>query len=778
VELLSEKERSWDACRTTLEGHCDSISAVVFSPNAQLIASASVDGTIRLWDTMTGLCHNVLEGHEGEVIAIAFSGDGQLIASGSEDGDVRLWMTTTGSCCNVFKTYGEAVMVVAFSPDDLLVASGSLDNDVLLWDTTTLGSCHKILEGHTGMVDIIVFSPDSQLVASASSDNTIRLWNTSTTEPNEHTLIGHTGSISAISFLSDEHLVVSASEDRTVRLWDAETGSCRRVLEGYRDSPCFLSSDGQLFMSALGDDGMGLWETTSGLCRGLLSEPLKADAQDAVCAVFSPDQRSVVLLSRQLKATLWDMATGSLRGRLPGGVHGVRHVCFSRDGQLVAGCYDHELRLWETNMFPSDSTLESHSDQITDVALSSNGQLIASASGDDTLRLWNVATGLCHHTLKHSETVSIFTFSPSGQMVASVSGDDTLRLWNVATGLCHHTLKHSETVSIFTFSPSGQMVASVSGDDTVKLWNVATGSCCYVLRGHCQRINSLIFSPDGQFIASISYKNTVRLWHISAEPCCIALEDDAASPIVSSPYYPDPSIVFSPDGQLIAISSYAGRTVRLYSTKTGCLEAHHDDSCFVAFSPDGQMVALAPHSNEVRLWMTTTQLHRSTLTSDQSIIPKGLKAIVFSPDGRFLISLALDGRSMQLWDVAKGGCCSTFWELGHQIKAIAFSPDGQLLQTDRGDVANPLLSDGDSSLQKKQTNTIFIDKEWLLYNEEPHLWLPPDYRTSRLAVFNDIVCLGLPSGRVVILRVAPGKTRLANVRPIKSRRRNKVVVLE
>jgi WD40 repeat protein/serine/threonine protein kinase len=507
----------------TLDGY----AGVAFNPDGTLLAAAGLDGTVKLWQTATGQLLRSCSGHTGRVVTLAFSPDGRRLASTSMAASVQLrkgsatfraelktWDAATGrEEATLLRT---PVMITSadFSPDGWQLACSLADGSLKVFDVTT-GRELRTLPGHKGGTTQVVYSPDGRLLASGGGDQMVRVWDPATGAA-VRTLRGHRGPVSAVAF--DPHpkngvlRLVSGGQDRTVKFWDPVDRD-PLTLRGHAGASAALAfhPDGRRLVVCGKDRTIRVWDTFAG--RELATFP----AGDVLRLAISPNGKHLVTAGGKLDQP-------------------------ERPGELI-------LRDAETGR--ELVSLGGHTRILTAVAYSPDGRYLASASGidapkeDGEVKVWDAADGRCRMTLHPPGSVAGLAFSLDGDTLAVAAGDTTVRLIETATGRELHTLRgHVDRADRVAFSPRGSRLASGDLKGTVIVWDTNTGQEVRRLRAHADRIVSLAYSADGERLASLSHtpatgQAELKLWDASAGRQVLALPGQV-------------TVAFSPDGCRLA----------------------------------------------------------------------------------------------------------------------------------------------------------------------------------------------------------------------------------
>ena len=283
-----------------------------------------------------------LEGHTDIVWSVAFSPNGKILASGSYDQTVHLWDVNTGRLLHTLTEHTNEVLSLAFSPDGNTLASASWDGTIRLWNPNN-GKLKRTLTEHAGGVTSVAFSPDGQTLASGSADQTILLWDTKTWKP-KSTLRGHTHVVDSVAFSPDGTMLASGSRDQTIRLWNPNNGNLKRTLTGHTGdiSRMMFSPDGSTLASASRDGTVRLWNPHN----RKLKRTLAVQTGWTRPVAFSPDGAILLIGGRGI--FVWDTQTEEYKVPFPNNIGTALSVVFSSNGQMVAsGSEDNKIRLWE-----------------------------------------------------------------------------------------------------------------------------------------------------------------------------------------------------------------------------------------------------------------------------------------------------------------------------------------------------------------------------------------------------------------------------------------------
>jgi WD40 repeat protein len=547
----------------TKGGHTDTVTGVAFSPDGRILASNSIDTTIILWDVATGTVIRRLQGHEDWVNRVVFTPDGRRLVSDSgnflntiipipglstRDASVRLWDVASGQELLRFgegeKGHTAPVMGLAVSADGTRVASGDASGVIILWDMST-GKEIRRMESPGDWVSGLSFTPDGSALLSAlgkpsiggtgATSTLMVMWDPQTGQKVRE-FVGHTNVVSSVAVSPDGRTALTGSADYTLRLWDLASGQELQRFTGHSDwiFDVKLTPDGQRAVSVSSDATARVWD----IVPGNQIRRFDMDTLPPVHAVdISADGSRALSGHEENFVVLWNVSTGQIIRRLqfdtPASTSAVYAVALSPDGKLAAaGDLAGHVLLWDTANGEILQHLESHTSAVLALAFSPDGTEIVTASGkpqqaqsdsDNTIRLWDVATGTEIRRFEgHQASVWSVAFSPDGRRIVSCSGnllgdeDNSIRVWDKNSGAELVRFEaHDDKVNSVVFSPDGSHILSGSDDTTARLWSIETGREVHRFEGHTGFITSVLFDPDQQVIITSSDDDTIRLWHVT-----------------------------------------------------------------------------------------------------------------------------------------------------------------------------------------------------------------------------------------------------------------------
>ncbi|MEM8603620.1 MAG: AAA-like domain-containing protein [Cyanobacteria bacterium P01_H01_bin.121] len=489
----------------------DSYGAALHSQRS-LLATANLDGSLKLWDLTDKTLVNTIQAHTGPVWDVTFGiqEDGRdFLVSGGADQMVKVW-DLEGNLLNTLPGHQSGVLRVAVNAAQQLILSTGLDNVAKVW--TFEGQLLSVLPAAAdgGSLWSGAVNPAGDVVAIGGDDRMVQLWQPDGTQM--ATLVGHTKRVGGIDFSPDGSAIASAGLDRTIWLRGLD-GSPWRVLQTASDMRGirFPGNDTQTMVTIDTGSTAQLRQWQSPLLETIF---LDDDVWDVE---VSPDGERLISGDSPI-VHVWERDR-TIVGTLDAGQNTLFGFDYSPDGQLIAASgANGTVQLWS----PTGELL--HDLQGLDelqawaVGFSPDSQRLAAIAEDGSVLIWTTAAGQLIHTFEGDQDLGLkVEFSPDGRHLVVTKGSGKIQILQSDGTLLNEIEGHDSAVFGLSVSPDGQFFATASSDATAKLWRW-DGTLVQTFAGHSNAIFGLDFSADSQMLATASADNTVILWSLTGEP--------------------------------------------------------------------------------------------------------------------------------------------------------------------------------------------------------------------------------------------------------------------
>jgi WD40 repeat protein len=684
----------------------DEVTSVAFAPDGATLALSSANQVINL-DPVTGM-----ELHRWEIGDLArglvYSPDGSLLAVLSDE--VYLIETRTGMISTTWSMSDE-IHSITFSPDGRLLVAGS-GQLVHVWDVARRDEMDSFMDG--AAVLGVAFSPDGRVLGSVNADGTVRLWGVRVTaslpidapviSPANATLLQHTArlavpSIFDLTFSGDLTWLALGTRYGIYLLETPNLQLMNFLPIGERYSSEYdISGDGRWLAWVSDDDVVKVWDSQT------QAEHLEITSLTENCCTqlsLSHNGETLVMLDGSM-ARVWDLTT-------PEEIYtreSIQSIELSPDGNTIAFESQSEIKvtLWDVahRIELRDLTGFSTAAPFYFTFLSPDWRTLVWGARA-TLQFTDVATGDLGAEFSFSRGV----FSPDGNLLAAVEDGwygetyaGQVLLVDVDAGEELAILQNPDFVRTMEFSPDGRLLA-VSIDDKITLWDVARQAPLTTLTDAPGQIYGLVFSTDGRILASMSETNSVDFWAVPETTSIVSpiIEPSNAAevlPMAELEVEGPTDVVFSPDGDLLVVSSESGGLYSwdLVADQPIQFPTSHSDWVYqLAFSPDGNSLASASKDGTFALWnMPTGGLMRLSDGHEGEV-----SSVAFFPDGLTLASCSQD-QTIRLWEHPTLTERTVLSELPSWIWDVAVSPNGNLLASASADKAVRIVDTTDGEL--------------------------------------------------------------------------------
>ncbi len=520
-----------------LSGHAGPVTEVAISPDLQIVASGDAVGNviIRPMEEIVagqgpGTVLTYTASAAAAVTALNFSPEGDLLASGDDLGNLVIWDAQEAELARVVTSMVDGIADLAFDPTGSILAVGDASGAVSVWETADWSTSGEPFLGPSSGIGALAFDNNGDSLSAVGLDGSWVTWDVAGRNVIDGGQLLNLDETTA-TVISSQRIVARGNPESAVHLEDlSQEVDQREVLQ--HDAPMMAavtvvaySPDGSMLASSGADGAVVLWDAKT---LEPLRAPLIGHTAGAVNIIFSPDGRRLASGScaafhprgscSQGEVVLWDLASGEMERIIDETVGFSQAMAFSPDGRVlsvnecervdVAGvCVEASVKLFDVQTGDLLQTLGGHSAFVWTADFSPDGSILATGSADNTIILWDIATGepMGSTLSNHGGPVRRVSFSPDGERLASAGFDNLVILWDVASGqaIGGPLAAYTNNAMDAQFSPDGLLVASGSLDDSITLSDVSLESwrerACRVANRNMRAEEWVLFFGDLPF---------------------------------------------------------------------------------------------------------------------------------------------------------------------------------------------------------------------------------------------------------------------------------------
>jgi WD40 repeat protein len=503
-----------------IESHPKNINSIRLNNDGDMLATASDDKTIKVWDLATGNVIATLEGLLGRIDDVVITPDNQfVIGFDSEifEANLLVWNMQNGELLHVIDGVTRSnFSMISISPDgQYLITTG--------WDETKIWDYHNGVIIHnlelTGVNDLAV-TPDSHYLVAGLEDTTIRIFELESGEEVLR-LEGHTTHVSSLSISPDGKRIVSGAFDGTLKVWELAIAEKQQRIENHagKVNAVAISSDGAYGISGSADNSIKVWD----LQTKKLKHTLKGHTGDVASLVVMPDSRRIVSASHDKTLKVWDLENGSELRTLNGHLEPVLTVEIIPGGtHVISTSEDKRIMIWNLETAELEYILEGHASRPHAIKVTRDGRYAVSLGWE--IMIWDIVDGNLIHKIEQISSDSI-AITPDGTKVVTwrdvydlQSGERIYKFkvrgdYDEAEYLIKDiNITADGKYAVFMNSGSLEELMVCKLDDKVK--KKKKRKVLHNLVGHMDAVGAVASFPDGCYAVSGSDDNSLRVWDV------------------------------------------------------------------------------------------------------------------------------------------------------------------------------------------------------------------------------------------------------------------------